>query len=218
MRCYSLEVATVDLGHFDLEEGNPVSDVAYVLLGAFVGGFLTYFTTLRTLFNQSVVTERKEWRDEVRKITLEVVQAVENGASRDLIALRYRLAIRLNPKDSDDNAILNCAILQGGETCECAVDEFVSRVSILLKHDWERSKLETSFLEKHFVQPHRPSFCEVKGSPETAKFRKLRFVAPVIVILLVAVIVPLIAEPHLSPLVESWQSGLNFIWSMTSAE
>jgi len=199
-----------------------VSEVAYVLLGAFVGGILTYFTTLRSLFNQSVVDERKDWRDEVRKITLDVIQAVEKGASRDLTALRHHLAIRLNPRDPNDNAILNCAILQGGETCDCAVDEFVSRVSILLKHDWERAKLETSFLKRHFVQPHRPSFCEVKDSPETAKFRKLtrfsRFFAPVIVILLLGVIVPLIAEPHLSPLVERWKSGVNFIWSLIGVE
>lgn len=222
MRCYSLDLTPVAVGHSDPKEGSSVSEVAYVLLGAFVGGILTYFTTLRTLFNQSVVGERKDWRDEVRKITLDVVRAVENCGSRDLTALRHRLAMHLNPRDPEDNAILNCAILQGGETCDCAVDEFVSRISILLKHDWERAKLETSFAKKYFVRAHRPSHCEVKRDPKTAKFRKFtRFswlFAPIIVVLIFFLIVPLIVEPHLWPLVDRWQSGWNFIWPPTGAE
>lgn len=198
-----------------------MSEVAYVLLGAFIGGILTYFTTLRSLFNQSVVGERKGWRDEIRKITLEVIQAVENRGTRDLAALRHCLAMRLNPRDPEDNAILNCAILQGGETCDCAVEEFVSRVSILLKHDWERAKLETSFVKKYFVRAHRPSYWMVKRDPETAKFRKLtrfgRFFALAIVSVLL-LIVPLIVEPLLWPLVDSWQSGWSFIWSPKGME
>ena len=199
-----------------------MSEVAYVLLGAFVGGILTYFTTLRTLFNQSVVNERKDWRDEVRKITLHVIQAVEKSGSRDLTALRHRLAMRLNPGDPEDNAILNCAILQGGETCDCAVDEFVSRISILLKHDWERAKLETSFAKKYFMRAHRPSHCEVKRGPETAKFRKFtrfsRFFVPAISIIFFLLIVPLVVESHLWPVFDRWQSGWLFIWSPMGAE
>lgn len=199
-----------------------MSEVAYVLLGAFVGGILTYFTTLRTLFNQSVVGERQDWRDEVRKITLDVIQAVEDRGSRDLAALRHRLAIRLNPGDPEDNAILNCAILQGGATCDCAVDEFVSRVSILLKHDWERAKLETSFAKRYFVHPDRPRYCASKRGPKTTEFRRLtRFswlFAPIIVVLIFLLIVPLIVEPYLWPLVDRWQSGWSFIWPPTGAE
>lgn len=199
-----------------------MSEVAYVLLGAFVGGILTYFTTLRALFNQSVVGERKDWRDEVRKITLDVIQAVEDRGSRDLAALRHRLAMRLNPGDPEDNAILNCAILQGGATCDCAVDEFVSRVSILLKHDWERAKLETSFAKKYFVRPDRPRYCALKRGPKTTVFRRLtRFswlFAPIIVVLISLLIVPLIVEPYLSPLIDRWQSGWSFIWPPAGAE
>lgn len=199
-----------------------MSEVAYVLLGAFVGGILTYFTTLRTLFNQSVVGERKDWRDEVRKITLDVIKAVENRELRDLAALRHRLAMRLNPGDPEDNAILNCAILQGGATCAGAVDEFVSRISILLKHDWERAKLETSFVKKYFVRPNRPSYCAAKRGPKTAEFRKFihfswSFAAAIAVVIFL-LIIPLIVEPYLWPLVNRWQSGWSFIWPPKGAE
>lgn len=199
-------------------------ETAYVLLGAFVGGLLTYLTTLRTLYNHSVISERKAWREEIRKITLEIVENVEAQDSAKLKLLRNRLALRLNPEDPLDCNILECAIFQGGDKCnheasKCSREDFVYRISLLLKHDWERAKLETSLWRKIFLQAKRkesnPNESRLKAkNPHTFKFFPI-FLAIIAALL----IVPFIVESsYLHSLFESWLSGLNLVLSTFRAE
>ena len=200
-----------------------MTEIAYVLLGAFVGGLLTYLTALRTLYNDSVVSERKAWRDRIREIALAVVESAQAQDFQKLNLLRHDLEIRLNPGDPKDIAILKCAILQSGDDNNCetskkARDEFVSRVSILLKHDWERVKLETSLWKKYFFTSERPNYSENQNGPEVEEFRALKYSVIFVVIVAALFLVPFIVESHLYPLAEGWLSGLSFILSFIRAE
>ena len=51
----------------------------------------------------------------------------------------------LNPRDSEDNGILDSICrLNGLAESNAELDEFSKRVALLLKHDWDRAKLGAS--------------------------------------------------------------------------
>ena len=61
-----------------------------------------------------------------------------------LLLLRHELTLRLNPNDPNDREILECVKQMATSNDGDKRQEFVDRVALLLKHDWERAKYEAN--------------------------------------------------------------------------
>ncbi|WP_422071168.1 hypothetical protein [Tranquillimonas rosea] len=134
------------------------------MLGAFIGGLLAYLTTARKIYDASVVQERKKWRRDVTRLTLELGDCFRN--KKDILykdRLFQELELRLNPSDTRDKEILEAL----------SEDELTGRVAILLKHDWERVKLESSLFKRSFIYADRPLY-DACAAPKKKDFRKFR--------------------------------------------
>ena len=131
---------------------------------ALVVGVVTALVTLtageRKLTSDNVIQERKAWRVTIRRLTLEVYTSMVELSwdPSSLAKLRVELALNLNPHDLNDIEIIGLLDrLNLGSGAN--VDEFVGRIALLLKHDWERAKWESSFFRKKLEpEPERLPF------------------------------------------------------------
>lgn len=96
--------------------------------------------------------------------------------SRDkesLDKLRVEFRAILNPEDEDDGAIISCISLpEDGKDFERA-EEFAERIALLLKHDWERVKLEAGPLVMR-VKVVRDWIGKITYKPARAKYEQKR--------------------------------------------
>ena len=77
---------------------------------------------------------------------LEAHNAILEGNEAKIRRLKHEFRVRLNPKDCCDNRILDCMKVKCTLKCrKKKAEEFSKQVSLLLKHDWERAKLEVGF-------------------------------------------------------------------------
>lgn len=109
---------------------------------------VAYATAKITNYSKDVTGERKEWRDQIRKLAVEAARLMQGNETksqrfRDIVS---EFQIRLNPDDGNDQDILVSlrASMNGPESILQA--KFLAQVSRLLKHDWERAKSESSLL------------------------------------------------------------------------
>jgi hypothetical protein len=113
------------------------------VIAAIVAGLVSLRTNARNIKVANVTGERTKWRDKVRDRALEVHKAISEG--KDLAELHSQLALILNPIDHEDREILRLIEKSPAlESREATVKEFTQRVSLLIKHDWERAKWESS--------------------------------------------------------------------------
>ena len=129
------------------------------LLGVVVTAFVTWLIAQRRLMGEHVTAERTKWRDRIREKASNVHVAIMSGKADDALRLRSEFRALLSPFDPDDREIL-CRI--DAEGCyDCRKDrarEFGRLIGLLLKHDWERAKLEAGFFPlRWFVKPNRVS-------------------------------------------------------------
>ncbi|OOS23229.1 hypothetical protein [Moraxella pluranimalium] len=122
----------------------------------FVGGLITgafaIYQVFLGYFNKNISEERIKWRERIREISTELVGLVHKAERGDDDKNRCQVLIaelqsRLNPFDENDWKLLEFAERMFGSnesefSREIAVKQFKCAVSILLKHDWERSKRE----------------------------------------------------------------------------
>ncbi|MED4780947.1 hypothetical protein [Brevibacillus choshinensis] len=115
-----------------------------VLGSSVVGGLLTsIFTKLNsdkanTL--KHITEERKSWRETIRKISEEIIKLSSKEQATIVLA---NMITRLNPDDEEDQKIIDqLKVLISDPTNEDVKYEVLNRISWLLKHDWERAKLE----------------------------------------------------------------------------
>jgi hypothetical protein len=111
-------------------------------VAAVVAGVVALLNSERQLAAENVIRERKDWREKIRKLAAKVYHAFISGESDEnkFRVLRAKLALRLNPHDAEDQKILE--LVAPGNAARA--DEFNQRVSLLLKHDWERAKRDAS--------------------------------------------------------------------------
>jgi hypothetical protein len=108
-----------------------------------VAAFVSLRTNARNIKVANVTKERAKWRDKVLDRALEVHRALTQ--EKDLGELHSQLALILNPLDREDRAILRLiASSPAQELRETTLMEFMERVSLFLKHDWQRAKWESS--------------------------------------------------------------------------
>jgi hypothetical protein len=112
------------------------------IVAAVMSGVVSIFTSERRIAAENVIQERMKWREKIRDLALDVFKAIisDQADPNKLRELRAQLTLRLNPHDPADQQILE--LVRRGSANDA--DEFTERVALLLKHDWERAKFESS--------------------------------------------------------------------------
>ena len=116
-----------------------------------ISALLTWSVAQRRISIENITQERKKWRDNIREKSLKVHDAIVSGDQAKINRLRCEFRALLNPNDCKDNKIvksLKLKVVENGTTTinleelEERAEDFAERISHLLKHDWERAKLE----------------------------------------------------------------------------
>ena len=118
--------------------------------GGLISAWFTWLVAQRRISIENITQERKKWRDGIREKSLRVRDAIVSGNQEDINRLRCEFRALLNPNDCNDNEIVESLRLEVGENgtptdLENRVnraEEFAVLISHLLKHDWERAKVE----------------------------------------------------------------------------
>ena len=109
---------------------------------------VTWFIAERRIAVKYITEERAKWRKQVRKLELKVHDAIlrNQDNEKELRRLRSEFSALLNPFSSEDREILNCITVKGSrKKRKKRAKKFTRRISLLLKHDWERAKLEAGW-------------------------------------------------------------------------
>jgi hypothetical protein len=113
------------------------------VVAALVGAFVSRRNSERTIQIENITRGRAKWRDKIRAMASEVRQAAAARESSKLEGLRLDFSLNLNPFDKEDQEILNVICeLSKSDHSDQRVQEFVDRLALLLKHDWDRAKCE----------------------------------------------------------------------------
>ncbi len=141
------------------------------VVAAIVSGLVTLLTAERRIAAENVIQERMKWRDKVRTLASAVRRAMAETDAGKLAELQAEFSLHLNPHDQRDQQIL--ALL--ASTKPDPIQELTQRISLLLKHDWERAKYEAS-LYRWFLErpPERVAFENYEAGREHA-YRNWRF-------------------------------------------
>jgi hypothetical protein len=112
------------------------------VIAAIVAGLVAAWTAQRKIGIENITQDRRSWREKVRTKSLAVHDAIISRDKESINKHRMEFRAILNPEDEDDGAIISCISLpEEGKELERA-EEFAERIALLLKHDWERVKLE----------------------------------------------------------------------------
>ena len=123
----------------------PLVIALITLTGVAITALVTWSIAQRRIAAQYVTGERAKWRDEIRSKAPEVHSAILNGQSTKIAQIRIEFGALLNPFDPHDQGLLNCMVVTSSqEARKTTADDFAERIRLLLKHDWDRAKLEAS--------------------------------------------------------------------------
>ena len=118
------------------------------LVSVTVAAFVTWSIAQRRIAVENVTKERAKWRGQVRYLASQIYEAFSSPIEdkRQIQKLKMRLTVLLDPCDKRDKRIICLLdkILRDNITGK-AKKEFITEVTLLLKYDWERSKLEAGF-------------------------------------------------------------------------
>ena len=138
-------------------------DLSTVLASGVVAGLVAGLVTLRTaerkIVIENITQQRRAWREKVRSKAIEVVQAFDKKETVKLRELYVGFQVILNPEDPNDNDILDSlwAMLSENASNHLVI-EFSEKLSLLLKHDWERAKREAKPAIFRFGEPKRVAY------------------------------------------------------------
>jgi hypothetical protein len=132
------------------------------LIGLSLSAFVALRTNDRQIQIENITKERAKWRDKIRKMSIQAHQAWASGNTEKIKEIRLNFTLNLNPFHGEDAAILESIDKLSGKKDDLEIEEFSDRVSLLLKHDWERAKFEAKSWNARFFccQPTRVSYSE----------------------------------------------------------
>ena len=113
------------------------------VIAALVAAVVTLYKSGKAISIENITQERQKWRDKIRELAQKIVAAYRGHNTEELLSLHVEMHLLLNPMDKDDKSIL-CTIREMIE--QPGTDdlhlELAEKLSLLLKHDWERAKQE----------------------------------------------------------------------------
>ena len=134
------------------------------VVAGLVAGLVTLRTTERKIAIENITQQRKLWRDKVREKSLEVAKGYKNNDASKLKELYGEFQLILNPEDDNDKSILDTLWQMQNEHKEKdLIIEFTEKLALLLKHDWERAKLEVKPVWHFWGKPKRIPYNKFKN-------------------------------------------------------
>lgn len=129
------------------------------VVAGLVAGLVTLRTTERKIAIENITQQRQLWRDKVREKALETSKAYKDNDGLKLKELYGEFQLILNPEDSNDKSILDTLWdMQDEDEKGDLTIEFTEKLSLLLKHDWERAKLEAKPVWHFWGKPIRTPY------------------------------------------------------------
>jgi len=127
-----------------------------------VAGYVAFRSSGRNIQIEYIAQERAKWREKIRANALLVQQAAVGHDPTKLDELHLTFRLLLNPHDEEDQLILlTIGNLKNAGNYKAGLVEFSSRIALLLKHDWERTKHEAKPWFLAFGAPQRRPYAEV---------------------------------------------------------
>ena len=135
----------------------PIVLALITVAGVVVSALVTWSIAQRRIAIKHVTAERSEWRRNVRTLAAQVHKSILRNETGRLPSLRTKFGALLNPLDPEDEELLKLITEDSSnESREKKGKEFNTRISLLLKHDWERAKLEAGwFLPRWILEAKR---------------------------------------------------------------
>lgn len=134
------------------------------VVAGLVAGLVTLRTTERKIAIENITQQRKLWRDKVREKSLEAAKGYKNNDASKLKELYGEFQLILNPEDDNDKSILDTLWQMQNEHKEKdLIIEFTEKLALLLKHDWERAKLEAKPVWHFCGKPKRITYNKFKN-------------------------------------------------------
>jgi hypothetical protein len=146
-------------------------DLPTVLSSAVVAGLVAGLVTLRIserkIAIENITQQRQLWREKIRSLSLKIKGSYKSGNKDELNSQYIEMQLLLNPEDSNDKSILDTIWEMIEETDSTKLHIILSeKLSLLLKHDWERAKLEAEPVWYRFKKVKRISY-------EKSKFKRI---------------------------------------------
>lgn len=147
-----------------------------ILLSFIVGiivAYISFFNAERKISIENITKERAKWREKIRQLAGEVHVAITEKDEPKLEQLKCQFRLHLNPSDRNDTDILDLICL-GEDKGANQTERFSICVSHLLKHDWERAKLESQpfYMRFQFLYPQEGA---TASSPSSVRHRFYQF-------------------------------------------
>lgn len=125
------------------------------VLAGLVAGLVTLRMSERKIAIENITQQRQIWREKIRRLANQIKKSYKNE-EKDFLHDHYiELQLLLNPEDSNDQSILDTVweMIEAEDSDDRHI-VLSEKLSLLLKHDWERAKRE--------AKPVWHSRCEVK--------------------------------------------------------
>ena len=145
-------------------DNGAIVTVIFSLVAAIVGGIIGAISaqavTQRRIQMTNVTQERAKWRDKIRCLVPEVHEVImmADDPNRRKQLQKYKNIFRtlLNPIDPEDKKIIKIIDPDDPDyRSQQQAKEFGERISLLLKHDWERAKEEVKHPLFQWRKPQR---------------------------------------------------------------
>jgi hypothetical protein len=145
------------------------------VVAGLVAGLVTLRTTERKIAIENITQQRQLWRDKIRKKAIEAIEAYKQNEEARLYELYVEFQLILNPEDNDDKSILDTLwkMKNGSKESDPSI-ELSEKLSLLLKHDWERAKREAKPMWFHWRQPERTSYINFMNKQKCELTNKVR--------------------------------------------
>lgn len=138
----------------DIQLPSLLAGISLTAVAGWIGSFFSLRKDERAVEIEQITKERTKWRDNMRKLTEEIVSTYhdnnQQAEQKKVATIRARLATSLSPKCEHDKQIVqHFDDLFSGKKND--IDVFVRRIAMLLKHDWERVKWECKPIYKKLL-------------------------------------------------------------------
>lgn len=128
----------------DFDFTSLITGAGFVAVAGWIGSFLALRKDERGVQIKQITEERTKWRAQIRAITQNIVKVYADNkepSNETIASNRAALVTSLNPKCKYDEEILvEYDKLKHNGDLKC----FTHAIALLLKHDWERVKWETT--------------------------------------------------------------------------
>lgn len=151
--------------------------IVSIFTGGLIAGLFSTYQSNKKIKLEVITNKRKKWRDTMRFLSKEMVRASLRINHDEMKIIYHQFKVRLNPNDDEDLGLLESAKIlfdnsekrkfacieldESVEVGDEVIDEFTTRVALLLKHDWERAKCESAPWWHLKFEPSRIKYCDL---------------------------------------------------------